>query len=79
MYNKMGDGQPMAFNPEADVLALACCDCGLVHDIKITVNPDGTATIAHYRNKRATAQLRRHDYGYLQKRPGRYRMVRDDQ
>lgn len=38
---------------------LACCDCGLVHEIETRVK-DGKLQMRFARNDRATAQLRRH-------------------
>ena len=37
----------------------ACCDCGLVHDEEFRVTKDGLLFKA-VRNRRATAQVRRH-------------------
>ena len=38
---------------------LACCDCGLVHDILVKVDATGTVFTIH-RNNRATGQRRRY-------------------
>ena len=61
---------------------LACCDCGLVHRIYYaTPTPEeDKLQIAFERDDRATAQLRRHNHGELQKEDsvGRWKMVRKD-
>lgn len=38
---------------------LACCDCGLVHDVDFRVY-EGRAQLRMARNNRSTAQVRRH-------------------
>jgi hypothetical protein len=38
---------------------MACCDCGLVHDIEFWVE-DGHVKMRVARNNRATGQVRRH-------------------
>lgn len=59
-----------------ELLELACCDCGLVHFIKLGIVEDGKVMIAFKSNKRATAQLRRHSYGDLQQGKSKtYKMV----
>ena len=46
------------------VFKLACCDCGLVHDVVIVAGRKGTKIgIAAKRNPRATGQRRRHASG----------------
>lgn len=49
-----------------ELLELACCDCSLVHFIKLDIIGGVKVQIAFKKNKRATAQLRRHNYGDLQ-------------
>jgi hypothetical protein len=39
---------------------LACCDCGLIHQIEFKVHEDGTLTYRAKRDNRATAQRRRY-------------------
>jgi hypothetical protein len=48
--------------PEGKLTRLACCDCGLVHDIVFVTDPNepGEIGVAVQVNKRATAQKRRH-------------------
>jgi len=43
-----------------EIFRLACCDCGLVHDMVLVINDDEIG-IAAARNARATAQRRRHN------------------
>lgn len=38
---------------------MACCDCGLVHNIYFRINK-GVIEICGYRDNRATGQVRRH-------------------
>ena len=45
--------------PIGEVYKLACCDCGLVHDVVFVVE-DGKLGMAAMRNNRATGQRRRH-------------------
>ena len=46
--------------PSGELYRIACCDCGLVHDF-IFISEDGKDIgIAARRNKRSTAQRRRH-------------------
>ena len=51
--------------PEVGIVALACCDCGLVHKMGFTVDKDGALTLAYTRDNRATAQLRRGKFPFL--------------
>lgn len=61
-----GDGVPISTD---STIKLACCDCGLVHIIQFFGTSQGL-DMAHWRDNRATAQLRRYNYGNLQ-RPGK--------
>jgi len=55
----------------------ACCDCGLVHIAGVNVSHNGAVHLAFVRDERATAQLRRHNFGDLQKRKSkRYKLLR---
>ena len=51
--------------PEVAVVALACCDCGLVHKMGFCTNDKGVLTLGFVRDNRATAQLRRGKFPYL--------------
>ena len=76
-YRKFGDGEGVLLDPDEDYFRFACCDCGLVHTMAVVPEDDGRIGVAFKREKRATAQLRRHEYGFLQqRRGGRYRIVR---
>jgi len=46
--------------PEPDLYKMACCDCGLVHNLQFRVTDDGRAEFRVQRNNRATGQMRRH-------------------
>lgn len=39
---------------------LACCDCGLVHDMEFRVDDLGRVNFRARRNNRSTGQMRRH-------------------
>ena len=45
--------------PLMEIYRIACCDCGLVHDV-VWAYEDGKLGMATRRNNRATAQRRRH-------------------
>ena len=61
-----------------DVFRFACCDCGLVHDMVLADEDNGKHGIAFKRHNRATAQLRRHHFGYLQQSGFlKFRMVKE--
>jgi glyoxylate carboligase len=66
-YPKFNDGEGIEVEP-GQLLRLACCDCGLVHDIGIALEDTGNFGLAFKRNSRATGQLRRHKFGYLQEK-----------
>ena len=74
MYEKLEDDMGFLIDTEREVLKLACCDCGLVHYFGITIKDDKHIMIGFKRDKRATAQLRRHKYGFLQQGKGRYKL-----
>lgn len=65
-YNKLEDGEGRLVNTENTTLKIACCDCGFVHYQRITIKDDKYILIGFKRDQRATAQLRRHNYGNLQ-------------
>ncbi len=76
-YNKIQNYEEVAINPSTDIFRYACCDCGLVHDMRIVIEGDDEATVAFRRQNRATAQLRRYGWGNLQKDGNRkYRLIR---
>jgi len=56
-YIKREDGEGFEI-PLGEIYKLACCDCGLVHDV-IFVYKDGKLAMAAKRNNRATGQKRR--------------------
>lgn len=61
-YKKLEDGEWYPV-PQCGRDRSACCDCGLVHDVetRVLVDPIGNISVEqrHYRNARATAQVRR--------------------
>lgn len=67
-YHKYKDGDSQIINAENETLKLACCDCGLVHYIGITVVGNSLVKLQFVKDRRATAQLRRNNYGLLQYR-----------
>ena len=59
-YVTVGDDNRIEVVPNTKfILQLACCDCGLVHDILIEVNAQGM-TMEISRNNRSTGQRRRY-------------------
>ncbi len=56
-YRQRADGEGFVV-PLNEVYRLACCDCGLVHDV-VWVYKKGELGMATRRNNRATAQKRR--------------------
>jgi len=61
---------------EVGLVALACCDCGLVHKMGFTVDKAGKISLDYERDDRATAQLRRGNFAYLKSGSGKWKMVR---
>lgn len=57
-YIKRKDGENFEV-PLNQVYKIACCDCGLVHNVAF-VYKDGKLYMAAERNARATGQRRRH-------------------
>jgi hypothetical protein len=58
-YHVMKDGEGMDLE-NGELFKFACCDCGLVHDMVIVSTSKKSVGFALLRNKRATAQKRRH-------------------
>jgi hypothetical protein len=56
-YKQRIDGEGFEL-PIGKLYRLACCDCGLVHDVVFVVE-DGKLAMAAKRNNRATAARRR--------------------
>ncbi len=74
-YPKTNDGEGTKADFDT-TLRFACCDCALVHDIQFH-KVKGGFDVVYFRHKRATGQLRRHNYGELQKNKNNgYRMER---
>ena len=72
-YPPLQDGEKVVIDPDRAGLLFACCDCGLIHEMKVAViGKRGfelvrRVEIAFKRFTRGTAQLRRYKYGNLQK------------
>ncbi len=49
--------------PSRPVYSLACCDCGLVHDMEFTTDNDGSPMFRARRNEKDTKKLRRKKNG----------------
>ncbi len=59
-YLQLEDGARFEIDMEkSELLRLACCDCGLVHEIAFAIEENGKLGIAMKRNARATAAKRR--------------------
>ena len=77
-YGKLEDCEPVFLKPGI-IFRSACCDCGLVHDMVVKDEDNGVHGIAFKRHGKATAQLRRHNYGFLQQDgKSKYKMVKED-
>lgn len=57
-YESVKNDESFVIIPKKEVLVLACCDCGLVHNIRFTVKKE-KLHITMDRNNRATGQYRR--------------------
>ena len=77
-YNKLENGMGYLVDTTEETLKLACRDCGMVHYIGITIKDDQNIMIGFKKDKRATAQLRRHSYGFLQQGREKHKLVRND-
>lgn len=70
--------EPQMPEEVGDVVYQACCDCGLVHMIAWCENTEtGEMKVRIIRDERRTAQLRRHEYGYLHDKNGKWRLIRN--
>jgi len=67
-YNKLIDGEAKCIDLDNQDFYLACCDCGVVHIIQFHHIKKHIWDFAFFRNNRATGQLRRYQYGKLQKK-----------
>lgn len=63
---------------EVGIVALACCDCGLVHKMGFTIDGKGIMRLDFERDTRATAQLRRGKMPYLKtpEKGNKWKMIR---
>lgn len=59
-YIKRKDYGGIEIDPKIGLHRIACCDCGLVHDIDFEANSDKPIKVIMTKNNRATGQLRRH-------------------
>lgn len=59
-YDQIIDGEGFELDIKNEQkLKLACCDCGLVHDVAFAIEENGNLGIAMRRNNRATTAKRR--------------------
>ena len=80
IYAKFKDYTGIIVNIEEETLKLACCDCGFVHYYGLTIKDDKHIMVGFKKDDRATAQLRRHNFGNLQQRRiSKYKLVKVDQ
>lgn len=56
-YEQVYDGQWWKIDGRS--LKMMCCDCNLVHDISIRVNPDNTMSMRYDVNRPATRRARK--------------------
>lgn len=52
------DGRPYFMRPNDMLLRIACCDCGLVHDITLTIVGDNLISFKLERNEEETEKIR---------------------
>lgn len=58
-YKNLRDNEGVSFRSK-EIFKLACCDCGLVHDMVLVASKHGRSIgLALRRNKKATASRRR--------------------
>ena len=65
-YEKLNDGDAFRLNLNDTDLRFACCDCGNVHIFQFSHIIDNIWDFIMFSQRRSTAQLRKHNYGYLQ-------------
>ncbi len=65
-YPKLQNGEAIQIDLGNEDFKFACCDCGLVHTFQFYKIKKNIWDFAIFRDKRATGQLRRHKFGYLQ-------------
>lgn len=65
-YRKREPGEGIRLNLDEESWKVACCDCGSVHLLQFHHIEGNTWDFAYFPDKRATGQLRRHNYGFLQ-------------
>jgi uncharacterized Zn finger protein len=58
-YPQIQDGEGFEV-ASGEIMRLACCDCGLIHDVAFAIEKNGKIGVALRRNNRSTAQRRRH-------------------
>ena len=76
-YQRYKNGDSQIINTKNETLKLACCDCGAVHYIGITILDGSLVKLQFVKDKWATAQLRRNNYGSLQYRQNeKYTLVK---
>jgi nitroimidazol reductase NimA-like FMN-containing flavoprotein (pyridoxamine 5'-phosphate oxidase superfamily) len=60
LYLELEDGGRFEVDiKKSELLRLACCDCGLVHEIAFAIEKNGKLGIAMKRNSRATTARRK--------------------
>ena len=65
-YPKLNDGELFRVDLDETDLRFACCDCGKVHYWQFHHVKDNIWDFAVFSDRRATGQLRRHNFGSLQ-------------
>lgn len=58
-YSRLESDEPVNFDWKDSHMFMACCDCGLVHKIKVEVDGNNV-TLMFNREDRRTGQIRRH-------------------
>ncbi len=79
-YPKLRDYDGFTIDPKEQTIRFACCDCALVHDMRVVITGKKKVQILFRRFNRGTAQLRRYAYGNLQQKPvNGWKMGRDNE
>jgi len=67
-YPEITDGGKFNVDIDNEYLRFACCSCGHVHIFVIDREEKGKCKVTLDSDRKGTAQLRRHNFGSLQKK-----------
>ena len=60
-YKQLKNGDGFEIGESGGVINIACCDCGLVHNIIVATKKNGNINFTIMRDNRRTGQKRRHN------------------